>query len=510
MPSVADTSPSTKLQGRSLIRAPGRLARCVLGWLTGTRQLRWVAATFMLLLTISALAVLSGIAFTPTQSVDTLGQHFTIRAASPSMSWSGHGEITVNTGHPQTFYLLPTEYYGPLRVHLSVDAPFQGSDLLNKVAIDHKLPPEVANDFERGFKVWLLWFALVTLGTGLLLGAVAALIVLLIKHRTRQALMLWLRSFLVNVVAVLAVGALFVMGSASIAEATSLDSLVGHTALHLSPIPEGPKLTGYDAVSIGDSRAATQGGKAITNATKEDKDCQRSSDSLGAQVGRLQGWRVLNLACSAATINEGLMGEQSRGGRMLAPQISRVKQMTNLRVVFVTIGPNDLWWSRAIGLCYLAPVCDDNLTTPDYQALLEKFKWDYHDLLVELQDLTNGPGGTHPKVVINGSYTLVNNGESCAATTGLSADKIAMLNARNADLNQALQTGAGLFGFVYVQPKLLTLCDKLDTAPGPDIRGPKDNDAFHPTSQGVAHMALDDVLAMAGLPDNTAAAPTSK
>jgi len=509
MPSVTDASPSDKLQGRSSIRAPGHLVRGVLSWLTGARRLRWVAATFMLLLTISTLAVLSGIAFTPTQSVDTLGQHFTIRAASPSMSWSGHGEITVNTGHPQTFYLLPTEYYGPLRVHLSVDAPFQGSDLLNKAAIDHKLPPEVANDFEHGFKSWLFSFAMVMLGTGLALGACAAFVILLVTNRKRQAVMLWVRSAITSLLTLALVAGLFIAGSASIAEANSLDSLVGHAALHLSPMPEGPKLTGYDAVSIGDSRAATQGGKTIANATKEDKDCQRSSDSLGAQIGRLQGWRVLNLACSAATINEGLMGEQSRGGRMLAPQISRVKQMTNLRVVYVTIGPNDLWWSRAIGLCYLAPVCDDNLTTPDYQALLEKFKWDYHDLLVELQDLTNGPDGAHPQVVINGSYTLVNNGESCAATTGLSANKIAMLNARNTDLNQALQTGAGLFGFVYVQPKLLTLCDKLDTAPGPDIRGPKDHDAFHPTSQGVAHMALDDVLALAGIPDNMAA-PGSK
>ena len=191
------------------------------------------------------------------------------------------------------------------------------------------------------------------------------------------------------------------------------------------------------------------------------------------------------------------MGPQSRGGRDLIPQISAVKQMTDIKAVFVTIGPNDLWWSRAIGLCYLADVCNDNLTTPQYQALLEKFKWSYHDLLVELQGLTNGPDGSHPTVVINGSYDVVIPGQSCPATKGLTTDKIAMLNQRNGDLNQALQEGAGLFGFSFVKPRLKTLCDDLSDSPGPDIQGPTEHDAFHPTPSGVMVMAAADVLALA-------------
>lgn len=481
------------------LRTVGHIIRRTLSWITGAKRWRWIIASLGLFMGISAASVLIGVVVTPSQSVDALGQHFTINAVSPSLSFTGHGEITVNTGHPETFYLLPSRYYGPVRVHLTVDAPFQGSDLLNKAAIDHKLSSEVGKQFESGFATWLEIFAVVTFTAGLLLSVFAAFLVSLVRNNRRQAIWLAIRSSMAVLVNLALVATLFAAGSSSIARAASLDDLVGHSALHFSPKPMGPKLEGYDAVSIGDSRAATQGGKAIKNPTREDADCRRSSDSLAAQIGRLNDWRVLNLACSAATITNGLTGEQSRGGTYLIPQVSAVKQMTNIKAVFVTIGPNDLWWSRAIGLCYMADVCNDNLTTPDYRALLEQFKWNYHDLLGELQALQNGPGGRRPIVIINGSYDVFGTDTTCAALKGLTSDKINMLNQRNADLNQALQEGAGLFGFVFVKPRLKTLCEDLSDSPGPEIRGPSDPNAFHPTDDGVAVIASDDVVALANV-----------
>jgi hypothetical protein len=115
---------------------------------------------------------------------------------------------------------------------------------------------------------------------------------------------------------------------------------------------------------------------------------------------------------------------------------------------------------------------------------------------VELQGLVNGPDGSHPAIVINGSYDVVTPGQNCSATKGLSAEKVGMLTERNSDLNQALQEGAGLFGFTFVKPKLKTLCDDLADSPGADIQGPTDHDAFHPTPTGVMVMATTDALAL--------------
>lgn len=82
-----------------------------------------------------------------------------------------------------------------------------------------------------------------------------------------------------------------------------------------------------------------------------------------------------------------------------------------------------------------------------------------------------------------------------------------MLNARNADLNQALQTGAGLFGFIFVKPELKTLCADLSDVPGPEVRKPDEHDAFHPTGLGVSVIATNDLLAMAGVSGNFALGP---
>lgn len=484
-----------------VIRWRGRIKRATKR-LTGAHSWRWAIGATILFLVIAMLSVVFAAIVTPDVSINTLGQHFTLRSVTPDWSLSGHGKITVNTGEPQTFDLLPTRYYGPVRIHLSVDAPFQGSDLLNKAAINHTLPPEVSAAFTAGIRTWLLWFLGFALLAGILLASTAASVLLFIKKDNRkQAGGLMARSLATTALGIALVSALFLSGSISIRNARSLDELVGHSAssgLHpQAPRASGPDIKNYDAVSIGDSRSATQGGEPLKNPSKEDSDCRRSSDSLAGQIGRIENWRVLNLSCSSATIANGLMGEQSRGGRSLLAQVSVVKKMTGIKAVFVTIGPNDLWWSRAIGLCYVADVCNDNLTTPDYQALLEKFKWDYHGLLVQLQELTNGPDGSHPVIVINGSYDVLRPGDTCSATKGLTPDKINMLVSRNADLNKALQDGASLFGFKFVIPHLKTLCDDLSDTPGAEIRPPTDPNAFHPTDIGVLVMATADALALA-------------
>lgn len=470
----------------------------LLGWLTGSRHWTWGIALLAAMVITSMAVVFASVTLTPAQSVDALGQHFTVSAGPATTSVDGHGEITVNTGSPQTFPLLPTHYYGPARLHLTVDAPFQGSESLNKAAMERKLPPQTGEQFKGAIVAWIWRFGLMALvfgaGAGLIL---AAFVMLLKRDSQKKAGWLAVRTTIATLLNAAIVVLLLYTGSSSMASATSLDQLVGHSTLHLSPPPMGPKVTGYDAVSIGDSRAATQGGKAIKGASKEDQECERSSDSLAAQIGRMENWRVLNLACSAATIPQGLMGPQQRGSDSLLPQMSVVQQMTNIRAVFVTIGPNDLWWSRAIGLCYVADVCNDNLTGADYVALLQQFDWNYHDLLVQLQELHNGPHGSHPLIVINGSYDVISPTATCPDVDGLTPAKITMLSQRNSDLNQALQQGAGTFGFIYLKPQLKLLCSDLSDSPGPDIRGPHDPNAFHPTDIGVSVIAMQDVLALA-------------
>jgi len=77
---------------------------------------------------------------------------------------------------------------------------------------------------------------------------------------------------------------------------------------------------------IGDSRAARVGGP-VADGAPEDGPCQRSSDSLAAEVGEQLPARVLNLACSGASVANGLRGPLLRGGAELPPQVGRLKQV---------------------------------------------------------------------------------------------------------------------------------------------------------------------------------------
>src|SRR5690242_19648213 len=101
------TSHINKQRGSAWLTRP---VGAVLGWITGTRRWRWIAAVLALFVGIATTSVMFAAAVTPSKGIDALGQHFTVDAVTPDWSLSGHGEITVNTGTPQTFNLLPTWY----------------------------------------------------------------------------------------------------------------------------------------------------------------------------------------------------------------------------------------------------------------------------------------------------------------------------------------------------------------------------------------------------------------
>ena len=102
---------------------------------------------------------------------------------------------------------------------------------------------------------------------------------------------------------------------------TSLSDLVG--TANLAPVPDavGPKRTNVDAVVVGDSTAAGIGNAPLPKPTKQDTACQRSSDAYAVSLQSIGGVSVLNLACSSATVSNGLLGPQAAGGLSLPPQV---------------------------------------------------------------------------------------------------------------------------------------------------------------------------------------------
>jgi hypothetical protein len=272
-----------------------------------------------------------------------------------------------------------------------------------------------------------------------------------------------------------------------LARVRSLTDLVG--SYYVAPAPAGPPISGFEGAVIGDSRAARLGGPPLAESTAEDRVCERSSDSLAAELGALGGMPVANLACSGATVNAGLRASQTIGDHVVPPQVGRLYQMSGLSFVVVVVGPNDLGWGDQLFYCYGVDNCGDRLTEGEFAYRLAAFDQAYGNLLRDLNDL---PGA--PQVIVMTSYGAFTADASCddaqgpEGSTGLSVPELELLSDRTRRLNEVLVTGADKYGFAVAQPALTPLCGALSPL-GADIQGLGDPAPFHPTGVGVLRLA---------------------
>jgi hypothetical protein len=146
----------------------------------------------------------------------------------------------------------------------------------------------------------------------------------------------------VAVVAVVNVGGVLLTARSTPAVLRSvktLDDLVGADALQPLPSSTGRPLPGVQAVVVGDSTAAAVGNPEAQNASALDRACGRSSESYAADLAAVNDWNVLNLACSSATIANGLLGAQVLGdGQIVQPQLAEAQRATHAKVIIVSVG----------------------------------------------------------------------------------------------------------------------------------------------------------------------------
>jgi hypothetical protein len=251
--------------------------------------------------------------------------------------------------------------YGPLRPRMTLGPVQRNADAA--AAFDPVAGPQLrvaaVEAVTAAFLAWYGWGAVVLLAFTLaaVAGAAGLRVLLVLRRQSRMTGAhrpvpeIWThcrgataRMSLIALAATLLAwtgsGALAYAGAAAgLRDVGSLSQLVG--AYHWTPAPVGPVVTGYDGVVIGDSRAVRVGGPPLPDGTPDDVACERSTDSLAAEIGRLQPARVLNLACPGATVPVGLRGPQERRGLLVPAQLGLLQQVQGLRFVVVAIGPND-------------------------------------------------------------------------------------------------------------------------------------------------------------------------
>jgi lysophospholipase L1-like esterase len=458
----------------------------------------------------------SAIALTPDQRTTIAGQEISVGGRTPSLSWSGPAQL-VQIGNTE-LDVRPLRIVGPLRPRITL-GPFQRNAAAEAAfnQTDGNPVQTAQNQLTAAFVRWYAWAAvillMITIGLVALVGWLRMLVTMRRESHAsgrggsgrppREPLTvqeLWERSRTqVRAMAVVAIvaamgswatcGALAYHGVTNgLTKVRSLTDLVG--AYYVPPAPVGPVVSGYLGAVIGDSRAARQGGELVPDATEEDIVCRRSIDSLAAEIGALAAVPVANLACSGASTLAGLRGPQIIGATEVPPQVGRLLQLSGLKFVVVTIGPNDLGWSDQLLYCYGVADCGDRLTEGEFNYRLAAFDRAYGDLLRDLNDL---PGA--PQVIIMTSYDVFSPDATCADTegppeaVGLSPADIELLADRNRQLNEVLIAGAEKYGFSVARPVLTPLCAPVSPALGPDIQGLNDSAPFHPTSVGMLRLA---------------------
>jgi lysophospholipase L1-like esterase len=448
------------------------------------RLLRRVAE-FTALLVVAAIAIAVALQVTPMQTVNVAGQVITVGATAPSWSLSGPGEVDLFGQRLPTTLLFP----GPVRPRLALSQITINSELTNFVrgasatGAERVLGSRLADG-------WIHYFAWETtiagLGALVLLGAVAGW-----RRLPRRTTIVLLAVGLLVTVAINA-GAIFITASrapALLRQVSSLNELVGS-----APPPQvhvkGRPLPQVQAVVMGDSTAAGLGLPAVPRASPLGRVCGRSQDSYAQVLAAVNGWRVLNLACSNATIAHGLLGRQHRHGKSIPPQLATALRARNASVIIVNVGANDLGWAAMVRYCAVAQRCDDKATTAYFQQQLASFSKDYLELLSQLATL---PG--RPRVIVNQYYDPFGPEQNCLHNAGLTPAKLATLTSRLTTLNAVLSKGATEFGFLSPQPDFTghQLCTSQ-----PYVQWFGDPAPFHPTALGQLAIALTDQAVLRG------------
>ena len=452
--------------------------RDISSYLRLTRKAVFYLVTFLI---ITAGSIWLALQVAPMQTVSAAGQTAEVGAAIPSFSWSGPGELDLFG------QVIPTkpQFEGPIRpllqlTHITIDP--QVAQLLRSDN-PRQLKLSLSQQLAQGWTRYFVWETLIAAG----FATVALIAVAGVRRQSHLTMLKTVGAGLAVVVAVNIGGVLLTARSTPsvLRSVKTLDDLVGADPLQAPAGSVARPLPGVQAVVIGDSTAAAVGNPVAGNASALDRACGRSSAAYAADLASVNNWNVLNLACSGATIQNGLLGVQVLGDGQVAPaELDEVQQATHAKVIIVSVGADDVEWSIMTRLCVASAVCNDKVSTAYFDQLLGAFTRSYYQLLGDLASL---PG--RPDVLVNEYYSPFGQNIGCLARYGLTVAKEKVLLARLGQLNTVLAEGAQTFGFGVTDPPFTghELCTS-----DPWVQGPGDAAPLHPTATGELAIALAD------------------
>jgi hypothetical protein len=442
-------------------------------------------------LAVAAGSIWLALAVAPMQPVNAAGQSAQVGATLPSLSLRGPGELDL---FGQAMPTKP-QFAGPIRPRLALTHITIDPQVVNVLRSDgaRKIELSLSQQLAAGWKRYFVIETLIAAGFAVVILAGLASLAAHVGLTRGKAVGVVVIG-LITVIAVNVGGILLTASStpATLRSVRTLDDLVGTDTVSAADAPQsqGRPLPGTQAIVIGDSTAAGDGLLQAANPSPLDRACDRSPDAYASALAAVNNWQVLNLACSSATIENGLLGVQVFSNGQIAPaQLAEATRATHAKLIIVSIGADDVQWSVMTRLCVASAVCSDKISAAYFASLLGQFTRAYYQLLTELVTLP-----AKPQVVVNEYYQPFGGSVSCLAKYGITSAKASVLSQRLGQLNQVLGQGAQAFGFDVAIPDFTghELCTQ-----DPWVQGPGDPAPLHPTASGQLAIALADEHALA-------------
>lgn len=239
-----------------------------------------------------------------------------------------------------------------------------------------------------------------------------------------------------------------------------------------SPAPRG------DYVALGDSVAAGVG--LMTDS--DTSACDRTDQSYPFLVAKTLHYRLTNLACSGATINQGITDSQTVNELDITPQLETL-YTKRPKLITLTIGANDVGWLSLLAKCYRAQ-CGTSDDKQQFEAQLVTTRDSLKAILSSIRTHYQSTS----RLLVVGYYDVFSTSDaSCSDTNGLTSDELAWGRDMQGKLNEMLQstvaeTDAGEFMAANFSGH--ELCTQTSW-----VQGLTDKAPYHPNAAGQTAIA---------------------
>ncbi len=259
-----------------------------------------------------------------------------------------------------------------------------------------------------------------------------------------------------------------------------LGALAAWLALRHGTKQPAPETSRKVYVALGDSVAAGAGLETPSDASACDRNQEAYPDVLATQLN----YRLTSVACSGATLTNGIMGRQDVNQAWVSPQLNQLYVRPKPTLITMTIGANDIQWTDILARCYQA-ICG---TTADSELMSSRLGAVTRSLRSALSQIKTHYNAAVPTVLVTGYYQLFSGTNTqCPDVSGTNAAERLWWRQEQTSTDAALQSAVMGFGFAHFVPISFSgheLCSN-----DPWVQGLADGAPFHPNDEGQTAIA---------------------